>query len=172
MNKIEADAQAIMWLAFFSDRHAPLEISDYADRYVADRLKTLPGVATGDHRRRAQVRDAHLARPRAPGGARLTVRRTSRTRCERQNVEVPAGRIESHAARIHRALGDRPAHRRAVQRHDHPREPRLSGAAARHRRAELGALDERKVVRVNGNEAVGLGVVKQSTANTLDVAAP
>ena len=36
--------------------------------------------------------------------------------------------------------------------------------------AELGAEDERNVVRVNGNPAVGLGVVKQSTANTLEVA--
>jgi multidrug efflux pump len=36
--------------------------------------------------------------------------------------------------------------------------------------AELGAADERNVVRVNGNPAVGLGVVKQSTANTLTVA--
>ena len=44
--KVEADAQAIMWLRLFSDRHGALEISDYADRFVADRLKTLPGVAS------------------------------------------------------------------------------------------------------------------------------
>ena len=45
VSKIEADAQAVMWLAFFSERHGALELSDYADRYVADRLKTLTGVA-------------------------------------------------------------------------------------------------------------------------------
>jgi len=44
--KIEADAQAIIWLAFSSDRQSPLEITDYADRVVADQLKTLPGVAS------------------------------------------------------------------------------------------------------------------------------
>ena len=43
--KIEADAQAILWLRLFSDQHSTIEISDYADRFVADRLKTLPGVA-------------------------------------------------------------------------------------------------------------------------------
>jgi HAE1 family hydrophobic/amphiphilic exporter-1 len=37
-------------------------------------------------------------------------------------------------------------------------------------RAELGAQDERNVIRVNGKPAVGLGIVKQSTANTLAVA--
>ncbi len=38
-------------------------------------------------------------------------------------------------------------------------------------RAEVGAEDERNIVRVNGKPAVGLGIVKQSTANTLEVAA-
>ncbi|MEY4730490.1 MAG: hypothetical protein RL020_1648, partial [Pseudomonadota bacterium] len=43
--KIEADAQAIIWVIFSSDRNSGLEVSDYADRYVADILKTLPGVS-------------------------------------------------------------------------------------------------------------------------------
>jgi multidrug efflux pump len=37
-------------------------------------------------------------------------------------------------------------------------------------RAELGAADERNILRVNGNPAIGMGIVKQSTANTLGVA--
>ena len=44
--KIEADAFPIIWLAFSSDHHTPLEITDYADRVVKDRLQTLPGVAS------------------------------------------------------------------------------------------------------------------------------
>ena len=36
--KVEADAQPIMYLAFSSDRHSPLEVSDFADRYVKDQL--------------------------------------------------------------------------------------------------------------------------------------
>src|SRR3546814_3101764 len=43
--KVEADARAIVYIAFTSDRHTPIEISDYADRYVRDRLQNLPGVA-------------------------------------------------------------------------------------------------------------------------------
>jgi multidrug efflux pump len=43
ISKIEADAQAILWLAFSSEKHDALELSFYADRFVADRLKTLPG---------------------------------------------------------------------------------------------------------------------------------
>ena len=37
-------------------------------------------------------------------------------------------------------------------------------------RAELGPQDERNRLRVNGQPAVGMGIVKQSTANTLSVA--
>jgi multidrug efflux pump len=43
ISKVEADAQAIMWLALASDRHSALEMTDYAERYVKDRLQSLPG---------------------------------------------------------------------------------------------------------------------------------
>ena len=43
--KVEADAQAIMYLVFTSDRMTALEITDYVDRFVIDRLKNLTGVA-------------------------------------------------------------------------------------------------------------------------------
>ena len=44
--KVDADAQAVIWIAFSSDRHNAMEITDYADRYIVDRLQTLPGVAS------------------------------------------------------------------------------------------------------------------------------
>jgi multidrug efflux pump len=46
VSKIEADAWPIMWIALMSDRHTPMELTDYADRYLTDPLKALPGVAT------------------------------------------------------------------------------------------------------------------------------
>src|SRR3546814_11895399 len=45
IQKVEADAQPTIYLAFSSDRHSPMELTDYADRYVKDQLQTLPGVA-------------------------------------------------------------------------------------------------------------------------------
>ena len=35
-----------MWIAVTSDRHSPMELSDYADRFLLDPLKTVSGVAT------------------------------------------------------------------------------------------------------------------------------
>jgi multidrug efflux pump len=94
VSKVEADAQAILWVAFYSDQHSPLEITDYADRYVADLLKTLPGVASiiiGGERRYAMRIWIDRDRLAAYG---LTVQDVE-SALRRQNVELPSGRIES-----------------------------------------------------------------------------
>ena len=45
VQKQEADAQPIIWLAFNSSKHSQLEVADYAQRLVKDRLQAIPGVA-------------------------------------------------------------------------------------------------------------------------------
>ena len=41
VSKVEADAQPILYLAFSSDRHSSMEVTDFADRFVKDRLQNL-----------------------------------------------------------------------------------------------------------------------------------
>ncbi len=167
--KVEADAQAIVWLRLFSDQHAALEISDYADRYVADRLKTLPGVASviiGGERRYAMRIWLDRERLAAYGLTPQDVEDALR----RQNVEVPSGRIES-SQREFTVLSETDLRtpgqfNRLIVREVKGYPVRLQDLG----RAELGAADERNILRVNGKPAVGLGIVKQSTANTLAVA--
>ncbi len=169
VSKIEADAQAVMWLAFSSERHGALELSDYADRYVADRLKTLTGVASviiGGARQYAMR--LWIDRERLAAYA-LTAQDVENA-LRRQNVEIPAGRIES-AQREFTVLAE--SDLRSAEQFNNLIIAESSGYPVRLRdvgMARLGALDERNIVRVNGNPAVGLGVVKQSTANTLSVA--
>ena len=169
ISKIEADAQAIIWLAFSSERHSTLELTDYADRYVADRLKVLPGVATvilGGGRRYAMRlwldRDRLAAFGLAPQDVEAAL--------ARQNVEIPAGRIES-SQREFTVLAE--SDLRTAEQFNEMIIRDSGGYPVRLRdvgTARLGALDERSVIRVNGNPAMGLGIVKQSTANTLSVA--
>ena len=167
--KIEADAQAIIWLAFSSDRQSPLEITDYADRVVADQLKTLPGVASviiGGERRYAMRIWLDPDRMAALG---VTVQDIE-TALRSQNTELPSGRIESQM-REFSVLAETdlrtPAEfERVIIRDNGGALVRLADIG----RAEVGAEDERNIVRVNGRAAVGLGIVKQSTANTLEVA--
>jgi multidrug efflux pump len=167
--KVEADAQAIMWLRLSSDRHGPLEITDYADRYAADALKTVPGVASviiGGERRYAMRIWLDRQRLAAYG---LTVQDVE-TALRSQNLEVPSGRIESRQ-REFTVLSQTDL--RTPAQFDNLIIREVRGYPVRLKdlgRAELGAYDDRNIVRVNGDEAVGLGVVKQSTANLLDVA--
>jgi len=167
--KVEADAQAILWLRLFSDRHPALEISDYADRYVVDRLKTLSGVASviiGGERRYAMRLWLDRARLAAYGLTPQDVEDALR----RQNVEVPSGRIES-TQREFTVLSE--SDLRSPEQFNQLIVREVNGYPVRLRdvgRAELGPQDERNRLRVNGRPAVGMGVVKQSTANTLSVA--
>ncbi len=168
IQKREADAQPIMFLAFYSDRHSALEITDYADRYVKDQLQTLPGVAEvrlfGDREYSMRIwldPERLAAFQLTPQDVELALRR--------QNVEVPSGRIES-LQREFTVLAETDL-RTPAQFNDLIIKDatgylvRLSDVG----HAELGALDERRIVRFNGKPAIALGVVKQATANPLEV---
>ncbi len=107
--KVESDATPIIYMAINSDRHNEMELSDYADRVVKDRLEVLPGVAQLLILRRTALLDARLARSRAarrlqPDAGR---RRTRADRTERRSAGRPH---RKQRPRIHGAVGNRSAH--------------------------------------------------------------
>ncbi|GLR81899.1 efflux RND transporter permease subunit (plasmid) [Azospirillum oryzae] len=166
--KVEADAQPIIYLAFSSDRHSPLEVTDFADRYVKDRLQNLPGVAQvrifGERRFAMRL----WLDPQRMAAYRVTPQDVENA-LRKQNVEIPAGRVES-VAREFTVVSETDLRTPAEFENIILRDD--SGYLVRLRdigRAELGALDERVSARFNGRGAVAIGVVKQSTANPLDV---
>ncbi|WP_372725228.1 efflux RND transporter permease subunit, partial [Immundisolibacter sp.] len=169
ISKVEADADPIMWLAFYSDRHSPLEVSDYADRVVRDRLQTIPGVATvliGGERRYSMRLWLDRERLAGYGLTPLDIE----TALRRENIEVPSGRIES-TEREFTVLSE--TDMRTAEQFDAMIIREVNGYPVRLQdvgHAELGAKDERSGIRVDGAPAVGMGVVKQSTANLLEVA--
>src|SRR5260221_291088 len=88
----------------------------------------------------------------------------------RTNVEIPSGRIES-SQREFTVLAE--ADLRNAEQFSNMIIRESGGYAVRLKdvgSARLGALDERNVIRRNGQPGVGLGIVKQSTSNTLSVA--
>ncbi len=167
--KVDADAQPILWLAFSSDKHTPLEITDYADRYVLDKLETMPGVANvmiGGERRYAMRLWLDADRL----AALQVTPKDVEDALKEQNLEIPSGRIES-AQREFSVLTI--SDLRTEEDFNNLVVKNVQGYPVRLHDigyAKLGAEDDRNLVRVNGNPAVGLGVVKQATANTLDVA--
>ncbi len=168
VSKVEADAEPILYLAFSSDRHSDLEITDFADRVVQDRLQTLPGVADvpifGERRysMRIWLNGDKLA------AYRLTTQDVEAALVA-QNAEIPAGRIESDRREftvVSQTDLRTPEEFGAIVLKD------ASGYLVRLddvARIEVAAADDRVIARYNGKSAVALGVVKQSVANPLAV---
>jgi multidrug efflux pump len=168
--KREADASPILWLALFGDHTSQLALSTLAETQIQDRLAKLPGVSeviiAGERRfaMRVWIDNSRLT------AHNLTIDDVAAA-LRRENVDIPSGRVESRDREFTlRTLGelstapDYGAMTVAV----------VDGAPVRLRdvaQVEVGPEDERKLVRFNGKPAVGLGIVKQSKANTLDVAA-
>jgi len=168
IRKVEADAQAIMYLGFTSDRHTPPQITDYADRYVKDSLQVLPGVAEarifGERRYSMRIwldPDRLAAYNLTPQDVLEALRR--------QNAEIPAGRIES-TDREFSVLSETDL--RTAEDFNNLVVKRVDGFLVRLADvgyARIGPQDERRTVRYRGQTAIALGIIKQATANPLEV---
>ncbi len=167
--KQDANAQEVMWIALYSDRYSTLELTEIGERQFKDRLQTIPGVGGvnlgGQKRQAIRVRlDAALMAAHQIGAGDLID-------AFRQNsVELPSGKLENLDREISvRTLGKLT---RPEQFEDLVVAWRNGGPVRLRELAkvELGVEEEQTVARYNGRPAVGLGIVKQSEANALDVA--
>ncbi|HEV7661397.1 MAG TPA: efflux RND transporter permease subunit [Allosphingosinicella sp.] len=170
VRKVDADAAPIMFLVVSKPGWSALQLSDWADRNLVDRFSSINGVARvfigGEARPAMRI----WLQPERLAGFGLTpadVEAALRT----QNVELPAGRLESAQQNVTLRV-DRPFQTpeqfRAliVGRGTDGYLVRLGDIA----RVEIGPENLYSSFRMNGNQAVGLAIIRQSGANTLAVA--
>ncbi|HET9232924.1 MAG TPA: efflux RND transporter permease subunit, partial [Candidatus Eisenbacteria bacterium] len=168
VSKVDANAQPIIWLALTSQQHSLLELSDVADRLLKERLQRVPGVGAvfiGAERRyamRVWLDPSRLA------AHQLTPQDIAQAIAV-ENVEVPGGLVEGtqreFTVRTRGELNTAEEFANIIVARTQQGEVRLSDVAE----VALGAEDERTAARYNGQPAIGLGIVKQSKASTLDV---
>ncbi len=166
--KVEADAMPVMNLVFTSPKMTALQITDYIDRFVIDRIKNLQGVADvqifGERRYAMRI---WIDRERL-AAFNLTVQDIENA-LRAQNVELPAGRIESTDREFpvlsRTGLVTPDEFGNIIVKLAAGHQVRMNEVA----RIELGAADERRDSRYNGAPAIAIGVIKQATANPLDV---
>ncbi len=169
IQKIDVNAQPIMWLAVISDRHNNLELTDAADRILKERLLRLEGVGSifmgGDRRYAMRVwldSQRMAARGLTPQDVENAIRR--------ENAEIPAGRVEGESreftVRTRGELVTPEEFAAIIVKQTGDELVRLGDVAE----VSLGAADERTAVRWNGKPTTGMGVVKQTRASTLQVA--
>jgi len=166
--KREADASPVLWIALSGRGYTQVQLSTIAETRMKDRLAKLPGVAEviiGGERRYSMRVWLENERLVAQG---LTIADVADA-LRRQNVDIPSGRIEGTEREFTvRTLGElstAKAFGELIVSDAGARPVRLRDVAT----VEVGPEDERKLVRFNGETAIGMGVLKQSKANTLDV---
>jgi multidrug efflux pump len=170
IQKVDSNNDVIMWLNLVSDRMTVPALTDYADRYLVDRFSVLDGVA----RVRIGGGQNYAMRiwiDRSAMAARGLVVSDVEDALRAENLELPAGSIESQArsftVRVKRAFRTAQDFSRLVlARGTDGYLVRLGDIA----RVERGTEEDRTFFRGNGVAMVGMGIIKQSTANTIDVA--
>ncbi|MCA8942363.1 MAG: efflux RND transporter permease subunit [Planctomycetes bacterium] len=167
--KVDSNSDTIFWLNLASPVRDSGELTDYAERYLIDQLSTVPGVAQvrlgGGSRYAMRVwldRQALAATGLTAGDVERALRA--------ENVELPAGRVESEqreftvrVERAYRTAAD--FERLAIGRGPDGYIVRLRDVA----RVDRGPSDDRVSFRRNGEDMVGLGILRQAKANTVEV---
>jgi len=168
--KADASAEPIIVLNFSSSTLSPMELTDYAERNLIDRFSTISGVA------RASLGGARRYAMRIwIDRERLAARQLTVTDIEdalrRENIELPAGRIESRSMEFSlRTLvglsSEEDFRRLVISRGQDGHLVRLGEVAT----VQLAAENDRSYVRTNGRTGIGITIEAQSKSNTLEIA--
>src|SRR5262252_6591855 len=169
VQKADADSQPIMWLTLASDSMGLMELTDYTQRYLLDRFATIPGVSqinifgAGGPSMRVWIDRLALA------ARNLTVTDIE-TALTRENLELPAGRIVSKdldfQVRIARNYETADQFRNLVISQGKDGHLVRLGEVAN---VVVESRETNRMFRTNGQLTTGFGIIKQSTANTVEV---
>ena len=170
ITKASAARTTTMWLAFQSPTMSDLELTDYANRYLKDYFANVDGV--GEIRLGGE-RELSLRiwlDPAAMAARNITVQELEDT-LRKQNVEFPAGKVESKkmdlVIKVQKAYVELEDYKELIISRN------IDGSIVKLRdvaRIEVGALNTNTIFKGNGKQNVGLGIYQQSTANTIEVA--
>lgn len=170
ITKASAARTTTMWLAFQSPTMSDLELTDYADRYLKDYFANVGGV--GEIRLGGE-RELSLRiwlDPTAMAARNITIQELEDT-LRKQNVEFPAGKVESKkmdlVIKVQKAYVELEDYKELIIARN------IDGSIVKLRdvaRIEIGALNTSTLFKGNGKQNVGLGIYQQSTANTIEVA--
>ena len=197
VSKADSDASPIMILFLRSSTMNRLELTDYADRYLVDRLATVPGVAQAQIFGEQQYAMRIWLNAGAMAARGITVTQVENA-LNAQNVELPAGALEStdkdYTVRVARTYARAEdfaqlpigtagaAAATTTGTASTTTQPSTSGATtalqAQGRyvtrlgdiaRVEEAAAEPRRLFRGNGLDQVGLGVTRQAQSNDLAI---
>ena len=166
--KNDSDSDPVMRLAVTSSTSDAAAITDYVERNIADRISTVDGVATVSvYGKRSGAMRVWLDRV-AMAAQQVTVEDIE-TALRNTSVELPAGQLSSQmrqfAVRLNSRINSLEEFNRVVIIDKGGQPVRLGDVA----RIERGVVNVDAIVRNNGENAVGISVIRQSQSNTIAI---
>ncbi len=173
VQKEDANDDVIMWLNLTGVGMTVPELTDYADRYLIDRFSVVDGVS----RVRIGGQQEYAMRiwldRKALAARNLTVADIE-SALRSENIELPAGIVESDTrqftVRTERTFRKPEDFANLVIAHGQSAQGGYLVRLADVARVEKGTVESRTLFRGNTIPQVGIGITKQSTANTIEVA--
>ena len=168
--KQSAGMRTTMWLSFSSETMSDLELTDYADRFLTDNFSTVKGVGRVRLGGERELSLRIWLDPLALAARDLTTQEVEQV-LKKENVEFPAGRIESKdidlTIKLNKAYQSLESYKKLpLKRANDGSIITLDDVS----RVELGAESTRTLFKGNGKQVVGIGIYQQSDANTIKVA--
>ena len=168
VEKNDSQGDPIIWMTMTSDTMSATELTNYADRFVTDRLETLSGVAAVQIYGERPYAMRVWLEPDAMAARGITATEIADA-LRANNLELPAGQIESasrtYLLRTETRLSSVEAFEDLIVMTGENGRITLGDVA----RVEIGTENDDSMFRANGKTAIGIGVLRQSSANTLTI---
>jgi len=161
--------QVAIWLRLRSQNLNDLELSDYASRYLKDYFSSVDGVGQIILSGEKEISLRVWINPSALSARDLTVADIESVLLK-ENIELPAGRLESKRIDLNIKLDKN--YKNVEDFKNLPIKRARDGSLIRLKdvaRVELGPLNLRTLFKGNGDPVVGIGIYQQSNSNTIAV---
>ncbi|GAA4395579.1 efflux RND transporter permease subunit [Nibrella viscosa] len=169
VSKADANSDQIMILMLQSTSHSHLDVNEYAENVVAQRLQTIEGVSEVSIMGQKKYAMRLWMDPGRMAAYGITAQDV-KTALDRESVELPSGKLTGSTTELTVKTQGRfesEADFNAMIIKQVGNNQVLFSDIGR---AELGPENEETVLRLNGIPLIGLGIVPQPGANHLDIA--
>jgi multidrug efflux pump len=166
--KADANSESILSMTVESDTRNQLELSDYAENVLAQRLQTIPGVSNVQIWGQKRMAMRIWIDPSKMAAYRLTAL-DIKSALDKENIELPSGKITGDATELSvKTMGNLSTEddfNNLIIKNDGVNIIRLKDIGS----AVMGPENEETMLRQSGKTMIGMAIVPQPGANYLDI---
>ena len=166
--KADANSESILSMTLESDTRNQLELSDYAENVLAQRLQTIPGISNVQIWGQKRMAMRIWIDPSRMAAYRLTAL-DIKTALDKENIELPSGKITGESTELSvKTMGNLSSEddfNNLIIKNDGVNIIRLKDIGS----AVMAPENEETMLRQSGKTMIGMAIVPQPGANYLDI---